>query len=81
VIATDKDEVEAEVAKITGGKGAYGGIDAVGGTLSSTLLNSIREGGTLLVYGGSSQNREGSRSRFPIQSTASWCAMVKARHL
>lgn len=51
VIATDKDEVEAEVAKITGGKGAYGGIDAVGGTLSSTLLNSIREGGTLLVYG------------------------------
>ena len=51
VIATDEEQVGPAVAKVTGGKGAYAGIDPVGGELTGQLLASLREYGTLCVYG------------------------------
>ena len=51
VIATDKQDIAEEVAKITDGKGAYGAMDAIGGTTTNELLKSIRRWGTVIVYG------------------------------
>ena len=51
VIATDEEQVGPAVAKATGGKGAYAGLDPVGGELTGQLLASLREYGTLCVYG------------------------------
>lgn len=34
-----------------GGKGAWGGIDCVGGDLTEAMTGSLRNGGTLLLYG------------------------------
>ena len=45
------DEIPAKVDKITGGKGAYGAIDAVAGDLTGQMLTSVRPGGQILVYG------------------------------
>ena len=52
MISTDEtsDFVE-EVKKITGGEGAWGGIDPVAGEMTGKLLSSIRKQGKVLVYG------------------------------
>ena len=51
VIATDKEEIEPIVKKITEGKGVYGGMDAVAGDMTATLISCVRPGGRILIYG------------------------------
>ncbi len=51
VIATDKEEVLPIVQKVTEGKGVYGGLDAVAGTTTGTLIETTRPGGRIIVYG------------------------------
>ncbi|KAK9795841.1 hypothetical protein WJX73_000478 [Symbiochloris irregularis] len=51
VIATDAEDIEQRVHQITGGKGAWGAVDAVAGDTTGKLVRSIRAGGTVLVYG------------------------------
>lgn len=51
VIATDKEDIVERVTAITGGKGAYGAIDAVGGPQSSKIIAALRKGGVYIVYG------------------------------
>lgn len=51
VISTKDEDVAARVKEITGGKGAWGALDAVCGTMSAKLLASVRNGGQVLLYG------------------------------
>jgi trans-2-enoyl-CoA reductase len=39
------------VKEITGGKGAWGALDAVAGTMTQTLASCVRDGGQIFVYG------------------------------
>lgn len=51
VIATDKEDLVERVKEITGGKGAFAAIDAVGGQMTKQLSLALRDGGTVYVYG------------------------------
>lgn len=51
VISTKDEDVAARVKEITGGKGAWGALDAVCGTMTAMLLASVRDGGRVLLYG------------------------------
>jgi NADPH:quinone reductase-like Zn-dependent oxidoreductase len=51
VIATEEQDVVAEVARLTGGKGAEVVFDAVGGPALERLAEATATGGLLLAYG------------------------------
>jgi NADPH:quinone reductase-like Zn-dependent oxidoreductase len=51
VIATEEQDVVAEVARLTGGKGAEVVFDAVGGPAFERLAEASATGGLLLTYG------------------------------
>lgn len=51
VIATDKEDIVGRVKEITGGKGVYAAIDAVGGETTKQLSLALRDGGSVHVYG------------------------------
>jgi NADPH:quinone reductase-like Zn-dependent oxidoreductase len=51
VIVSSSEDVVARVKEITGGKLAYGALDAVGGTTTGTLAASVRSGGDVFIYG------------------------------
>ncbi|KAL7748449.1 hypothetical protein RI367_006142 [Sorochytrium milnesiophthora] len=53
VIHTDRphDEVVKLIKEATGGKGADGAVDAVGGDITELLTKSVKNGGRVLVYG------------------------------
>ncbi|SEC96412.1 zinc-dependent alcohol dehydrogenase family protein [Bradyrhizobium erythrophlei] len=51
VIATEEQDVVAEVARLTGGKGANAVFDAVGGPTFEKLTEAAAIGGMLIVYG------------------------------
>jgi NADPH:quinone reductase len=50
-IATEERDVEAEVNRLTGGKGARVVFDAVGGPLFAKLVSSTATDGLVLTYG------------------------------
>lgn len=50
IVSTEEDVVE-RVKAITGGKGAWSAMDAVGGEMFSKCASSVRAGGTVFVYG------------------------------
>lgn len=50
-LVTGEDDVVARVRELTGGRGAAAALDAVGGDAGALALQSLRPGGTLLVYG------------------------------
>jgi NADPH:quinone reductase-like Zn-dependent oxidoreductase len=51
VLCTETDDIVARVKEITGGKGAWGAVDAVGGPLTQRISGSVRDGGSVLIYG------------------------------
>jgi len=51
VIATQEQDLAAEVLRICGGKGARLAFDPVGGSGVQALANGMREGGTIFLYG------------------------------
>ena len=51
VVCTETEDVAARVKEITGGKGAYAAMDAVGGPGVERITNSLRDFGTVLIYG------------------------------
>ncbi|KAH7415985.1 hypothetical protein KP509_14G069800 [Ceratopteris richardii] len=51
VININEGDVVAKVREITGGRMAYGAIDCVGGELTKVVVESVRDGGTVLIYG------------------------------
>ena len=52
VICTETEDVAARVKDITSGKGAWGAVDAVAGTLTQHISAAVRDGGSVIVYGG-----------------------------
>jgi NADPH:quinone reductase-like Zn-dependent oxidoreductase len=52
VIATEENDLVAEVMKITGGKGARIVFDPVGGPYVDTLAQAMAQDGVLFIYGG-----------------------------
>jgi NADPH:quinone reductase-like Zn-dependent oxidoreductase len=46
----DGTDIVEEINKITNGKGAYGALDAVGGSLSLKLSQVVRDYGTIILY-------------------------------
>lgn len=55
VIATEEQDLVAEVQRITGGKGADLVFEPVGGSYFPTLIEAMAPGGTLFVYGALSE--------------------------
>ncbi|RKP53445.1 zinc-dependent alcohol dehydrogenase family protein [Pararobbsia silviterrae] len=55
VIATDEQDLVAEVARITGGKGAQIAFDPVGGPAFEQLVAAMAPGGRIFVYGALSE--------------------------
>jgi NADPH:quinone reductase-like Zn-dependent oxidoreductase len=51
VISTNDEDVATRVKEVTGGKLAYGGLDAVAGELTKQVCASVRDGGQVFVYG------------------------------
>jgi trans-2-enoyl-CoA reductase len=51
VICSADEDVVARVKEITGGKGAWGALDAVSGSMPAMLAASLRDGGQLFMYG------------------------------
>ncbi|KAH7415981.1 hypothetical protein KP509_14G069400 [Ceratopteris richardii] len=51
VININEGDVVARVREITGGRMAYGAIDCVGGELTKVVVESVRDRGTVLIYG------------------------------
>jgi NADPH:quinone reductase-like Zn-dependent oxidoreductase len=51
VISTSDDDVATRVKEITGGKLAYGALDAVAGELTKQVAASVRDGGQVFIYG------------------------------
>lgn len=47
----DAGDIVDRVRELTGGRGAVGAIDAVGGETGALALRAVRPGGTLLIYG------------------------------
>ena len=56
VIATEKQDLIAEVSRITGGKGASVAFDPVGGATFPKLIDAMAPGGTIYVYGALSED-------------------------
>ncbi len=46
VICTSDEDFVKRVAEITEGRGAYGAVDSVGGSMTKQLVASVRKGGT-----------------------------------
>jgi NADPH:quinone reductase-like Zn-dependent oxidoreductase len=55
VVATEEQDLVAEVMRITGGKGAKTAFDPVGGPYVETLATALGERGILFIYGGLSE--------------------------
>lgn len=55
VIATEEQDLAAEVESITGGKGATVAFDPVGGPNFPKLIDAMAPGGTVIVYGALSE--------------------------
>ena len=51
VISTDKEDIVERVMAITGGKGVYAALDAVGGKQASSIVTCLRNAGELMIYG------------------------------
>jgi NADPH:quinone reductase-like Zn-dependent oxidoreductase len=51
VISSETQDIAAETARITGGRGARLAFDAIGGPIVDTLANALGHGGSLIVYG------------------------------
>jgi trans-2-enoyl-CoA reductase len=51
VLCSAEDDIAARVKEITGGEGAWGALDSVGGALTAKVSNAVRNGGTVLIYG------------------------------
>ncbi|KAH9549254.1 hypothetical protein CY35_10G008300 [Sphagnum magellanicum] len=51
VINSSTEDMVSRVKELTGGEGAFAAIDAVGGILTKSVGNSLRNGGRLFVYG------------------------------
>jgi NADPH:quinone reductase-like Zn-dependent oxidoreductase len=51
VLCTETDDIAARVKEVTGGKGAWGAIDAVGGPLTQRISGAVRDGGSVYIYG------------------------------
>lgn len=62
VVRSEEQDVAAEIARLSGGKGATIVVDPVGGPLAAQLVDALAPGGTLLLYG--------DLSRKPVPLTA-----------
>lgn len=51
VINSETEDIVKRVKEITGGKGAYGAIDAIGGATSPKIVAALRKNGKYLLYG------------------------------
>lgn len=51
VICSTDEDVVARAKEITGGKGAWGALDAVSGIMTQTLAACVRDGGQIFIYG------------------------------
>lgn len=51
VLPTTRGDVVERAKELTGGRGATGALDAVGGETGALALRALRPGGTLLIYG------------------------------
>ena len=52
VICTADEDVVTRVRELTGGQGAHGATDAVGGETGAQMASALRSGATMVVYGG-----------------------------
>ncbi|PRW59002.1 NAD(P)-binding [Chlorella sorokiniana] len=51
VIVTSEEDLVQRVKEITGGKGAYGALECVGGDITGKVVEATRDNGEVLIYG------------------------------
>eukprot|EP00897_Mesotaenium_endlicherianum_P004601 jgi/Mesen1/4169/ME000219S03298 len=51
VINSEEEDVHARVMEVTGGKGAFGALEPVGGPMTKVVAACVRDRGQVLVYG------------------------------
>ena len=51
IVSESGEGLQEKVMEITGGKGAYAAIEAVGGSLFAATASSVRNSGTCMIYG------------------------------
>jgi trans-2-enoyl-CoA reductase len=51
VVASNEEDMVEAVKRITGGKLAFAAVDSVGGDLFSKVVSSVRNFGTVIIYG------------------------------
>ena len=51
IVAETAEGIAEGVERITGGRGAYGAIECVGGVVTKGVVAGVRNGGTVLLYG------------------------------
>ncbi|WP_158043969.1 zinc-dependent alcohol dehydrogenase family protein [Skermanella pratensis] len=51
IVSTADDDLRGRVLELTGGRGADGAIEAVGGAVGAAAASALAPGGTMLVYG------------------------------
>ena len=51
IVAETAEAIAEQVGKITGGKGAYGAIECVGGEVTKGVVSSVRNNGIVFLYG------------------------------
>ncbi len=76
VIVSTEEDVVARVKEITGGEGAYGAIECVGGELFATVTSSVRNGGTVIIYGAMS----GLEVRRRAEAVAPFRTVCESKH-
>ena len=54
VISSTDENVVERVKEITGGRMAYGAVDSVSGDLLGSVVASVRNGGSVLIFGAAS---------------------------
>ena len=51
IVSSDGQDIVDHVKAMTGGKGAWGAVECVGGDLLTSVASSVRSNGTVLIYG------------------------------
>lgn len=73
VIVTSEEDIGERVKEITGGKGAYAGVECVGGELFEQVTSGLRAGGTCIVYGAMSGLQVRTHRTFVLDITSTSC--------
>lgn len=73
VVSVEGEGLAERVREITGGRGAYGAIECIGGDIFAQVTSSVRNSGTVIIYGAMS----GLKATFGIPDPLFRCVKIQ----